>query len=284
MFKTNNKSDNLNLSGSIGYTLLNNNNKKVLILADMHSELPYCQNGIFVSDWMKSKNKSKILLEEVPRTGSQLKELWPSSPHTQKLKDLYLSNSMIINGVDVRPFLIPYSWEIVNEVDVKDMSLQEFFSFIDKFFKLGHEHFIKELNIVYTKNYLDNSDLGNHFFKIRNNVEIFIKNNKHLLKKYVKELVPNNHLMFEQINSFISDIMEWYIIAKIFNENSKNNFIVHAGLLHTSNLNKLLLTDYRFKLTNFEGIYSIDDADKNSNGCLILPESINKQFGGKIRW
>ena len=77
MFKTNNKSDNLNLSGSIGYTLLNNNNKKVLILADMHSELPYCQNGIFVSDWMKSKNKSKILLEEVPRTGSQLKELWP---------------------------------------------------------------------------------------------------------------------------------------------------------------------------------------------------------------
>ena len=90
--------------------------------------------------------------------------------------------------------------------------------------------------------------------------------------------------MFEQINSFISDIMEWYIIAKIFNENSKNNFIVHAGLLHTSNLNKLLLTDYRFKLTNFEGIYSIDDADKNSNGCLILPESINKQFGGKIRW
>jgi len=102
------------------------------------------------------------------------------------------------------------------------------------------------------------------------------------LKKYVKELVPNNHLMFEQINNFISDIMEWYIIAKILNENSKNNFIVHAGLLHTSNLNKLLLSDYGFKLTNFEGIYSIDDADKNSNGCLILPESINKQFGGNI--
>jgi len=283
MFKTNEKSVNLNISGSIGYTLLHNDNKKVLILADMHSELPYCQNGIFVSDWMKLKNKSKILLEEVPRTGSKLKELWPSSPHTQKLKDLYLNNSFVINGVDVRPFLIPYSWELVNEVNVEDMNLKKYFSFIDNFFKLEHPYFIKELDVVYSKNYLDNSNLGNHFFKMRKYIEDFIKINKKILKQNIKELVPNNNLMFEQINSLISDIMEWYIIAKIFNENSKNNFIVHAGLLHTSNLNKLLLNDYGFKLTNFEGIYSIDDADKNSNGCLILPEAINKQFGGKIK-
>ena len=104
MFKTND----ININGSIGYTLLENGNNKVLILSDMHSELPYCEkNGIFVSDWMKSKTKSKILLEEVPRTDSTLKELWPSSPHTQKLKDLYLSkqNAKLLNY---------FPWKILN--------------------------------------------------------------------------------------------------------------------------------------------------------------------------
>ena len=88
--------------------------------------------------------------------------------------------------------------------------------------------------------------------------------------------------MFEKINEIISNIMEWYMVAKILNETNENNFIVHAGLLHTSNLNKLLLSDYGFKLINFEGIYSIDDVHKPSDGCLILPESINSQFGGMI--
>ena len=74
MFKTNEKPA-INISGSIGYTLLQNGNKKILILADMHSELPYCKNGIFVSNWMKSKYKSKILLEEVPRENNKLIEL-----------------------------------------------------------------------------------------------------------------------------------------------------------------------------------------------------------------
>jgi len=282
MFKTNEKPA-INISGSIGYTLLQNVNKKILILADMHSELPYCKNGIFVSNWMKSKYKSKILLEEVPRTGSSLQELWPASPHTQKLKELYLNNSMIINGVDVRPFLIPYSWELVNEVKVADMNLQKYFSFIDDFFKLNHSHFIKELSVVYKKEYLDSSILGKHFFRIRKDVEDFIQLYKPQLKDSVKELVNKNNSMFEKINVIISNIMEWYIVAKIFNETNENNFIVHAGLLHTSNLNKLLLSDYGFKLINFEGIYSIDDGYKTSNGCLALPESIDSQFGGKIR-
>lgn len=282
MFKTNEKPP-INISGSIGYTLLQNGNKKILILADMHSELPYCKNGIFVSNWMQSKYKSKILLEEVPRTGSSLQELWPSSPHTQKLKELYLKNSMIINGVDVRPFLIPYSWELVNEVKVADMNLQKYFSFIDDFFKLKHAHFIKELSVVYKKEYLDSSILGKHFFRIRKEVEDFIKLYKPQLKESVKDLVNKNNFMFEKINEIISNIMEWYIVAKICNETNENNFIIHAGLLHTSNLNKLLLSDYGYKLINFEGIYSIDDAHKTSNGCLILPESINSQFGGKIR-
>ena len=147
---------NININGSIGYTLLTTGINNILILADMHSELPYCENnGIFVSDWMKSKKNSKILLEEVPRLGSTLKELWPTSIHTQKLKNLYLSNSISINGIDVRPFLIPYSWELINETKVEDMSLKKYFSLIDDFFKIKHHYFIKDLENVYTKEYLN---------------------------------------------------------------------------------------------------------------------------------
>ena len=168
--------DNINISGSIGYTVLTNNkDKDILILADNHSQLPYCKNGKFVSDWMKSKNNSKILLEEVPRIGNNLKELWPDAPHTQKLKNLFLENSIEIDGVDVRPFLIPFSWELVEEVN--DIKLKEYLDLLDKFFMLEHPYFIKKLNKVYTKEYLDNSKLGNHFFNMKNQVQNYVKQN-----------------------------------------------------------------------------------------------------------
>ena len=285
MFKTNNEPKDLFLSGSIGYTFLNDNNKKILILSDMHSKMPYCNNGMFISEWLKTKKTSKVLLEEVPRLGSKLKELWPSSPHTQKLKEMYLNNSTVINGVDIRPFLIPYSWELIFEkYELPDINLKEYLEYIDNFFQLKHNFFINDLKLVYTKNFLDNSKLGEHFFKMKNNVEEYVKENKNVLGKKVKILInTNNPIIFEKINDIISNIMEWYIIAKIFNENTNNNFIVHAGLLHTSNINKLLLTHYKFKLTNFDGIYSIDDVNKeNTKGCLILPTVIDKQLGGYL--
>jgi hypothetical protein len=278
MFKTND----ININGSIGYTLLENGKNKVLILSDMHSELPYCEkNGIFVSDWMKSKTKSKILLEEVPRTDSTLKELWPSSPHTQKLKELYLGNSIVINGVDVRPFLIPYSWELMNEPNIKIpiYNLRKYMEFIDNFFQIKHDYMKKELKNVYTKKYLYKSKLGDHFSEMKKNVLEYIRSNKNLLNTPISKIDKN---ILEKINIIISNIMEWYIIAKIY-EQDNNNFVVHAGLLHTSNLNSLLIKKYNYKLINFDGIIDIEDGDKKSNGCLKLPFNINNQFGGLRR-
>ena len=81
-----------NIYGTIGYTVLKNisTNNKIIILADMHDTLPSCTNQTNISDWFKSKFKSsKILLEEVPREGFKLEELWPQSPHTQELKKLF---------------------------------------------------------------------------------------------------------------------------------------------------------------------------------------------------
>ena len=175
----------LNISGSIGYSYLSNGKIKVLILSDMHSKLPYCNNneGIFVSDWLNKKYKSKVLLEEVPRTGTVLKELWPESPHTQKLKNLYL-NSRVIDGIDIRPFLIPFSWELFldNQIDkikkdeLSKVKLIEYLSIISKFFSLKHDYFIKNLGKIYTKEFLNYNDLGKHFLKLKEETKKYLIN------------------------------------------------------------------------------------------------------------
>jgi len=273
---------NININGSIGYTLLTNGKNNILILADMHSELPYCNNGgIFVSDWLKGKKQSTILLEEVPRENNQLKELWPTSIHTQKLKELYLSNNISINGIDVRHFLIPYSWEIINEAKVEDMPLIKYLHLINNFFRIKHEYFIKKLGHIYSKEYLSNSELGRHFLRLKHKVKSFIRENKNLLEKPISLLSKSSIHVLEKINEFISDIMEWFIIAEII-QNNNSNIIVHAGLAHTSNLNDLLKNFYSYKLISYDGINNISEGYKNSNGCLNLSSKINNMFGGKI--
>ena len=148
----------LNINGSIGYTLLSNKDIKILVLADMHSKLPYCdKDGIFVSDWFLKKFNSKILLEEVPRIGTQLKELWPSSPHTQKLKEAYLKNSSVIQGIDIRPFLIPFSWELSFDNKIPNIHLKNYLSYINLFCNLKLNFLRNELKNIYTREYLSKS-------------------------------------------------------------------------------------------------------------------------------
>jgi hypothetical protein len=271
------------LNGSIGYSLLVKENMKILILADMHSELPYCEkDGIFISDWFKNKFKSKILLEEVPRVGPKLKELWPSSPHTQKLKEEYIKNSHIIQGVDVRPFLIPFSWELAFDKEAPDLNLKQYLNLINLFFNLKLDFIRKDLKNVYTKDFLKTNELGRHYMKLKKQVKNFVKNNKTHLDKNIKILVQNNENLMEQINDIISDIMEWYSIAKIFQgiQENKTSFILHAGLAHTTNIINLLKIHYGFKIVEEFGTTDMSNLDKENNGCLQLPIDIEKQFGG----
>jgi hypothetical protein len=123
--------------------------------------------------------------------------------------------------------------------------------------------------------------LGSHFLRLKRKVKNFIKENKNLLQKPISLLSKTHVHLLEKINEFISDIMEWFIIAEII-QNKNNNIIVHAGLAHTSNLNDLLINFYSYKLISNEGINNISDGYKNSNGCLNLSSKINNMFGGKI--
>lgn len=274
----------LNINGSIGYTLVSKKNIKILVLADMHSKLPYCdKDGIFVSDWFKKKFNSKILLEEVPRIGTQLKELWPTSPHTQKLKEAYLENSTIIQGIDIRPFLIPFSWELSFDNKIPNIHLKNYLSYINLFFNLKLDFLKNELKYIYTKEYLSKSLLGLHYLKIKKLIKKYVDENKRFLDIKIKDLAKNNTIVLEKINEIISCIMEWYIIAKIYQSllDDKKNIIIHAGLVHTTNLILLLQKIYNFKIVSEEGLTNIDNYNQSNNGCLHLPTDIDKQFGGK---
>jgi hypothetical protein len=272
------------LNGSIGYTLLINENIKILVLADMHSELPYCEkDGVFISDWFKNKFKSKILLEEVPRVGPKLKELWPTSPHTQKLKEEYIKNSHVIQGVDVRPFLIPFSWELAFDKEAPNLNLKQYLNLMNLFFNLKLDFIRNDLKNIYTKDYLKNNELGKHYLILKKKVKIFVKTNKNYLNSSIKDLLKNNENLLEQINDLISDIMEWYSIAKIFQgiDENKNSFILHAGLAHTTNIINLLKIHYGFKLVEEFGTTDMSNLNNQNNGCLHLPIYIEKQFGGQ---
>ena len=111
-----------NIYGAIGYTILANNDKLIMIMSDMHDELQSCKNNISISKWFEDKimkGNTEILLEEVDRIdGSELNELWPDSKHTQELKQLFLNKVKVIKPVDIRPFMIKYSWELSNDEKV----------------------------------------------------------------------------------------------------------------------------------------------------------------------
>ena len=275
---------NINLNGSIGYTFLIKNNIKILILADNHSTLPYCKtDGIFISEWFKNKSNSRILLEEVPRVGHDLQELWSSSPHTQKLKEVYIKNSHIIHGVDIRPFLIPFSWEFASDKESPNINLKEYFELLNLFFTLKLDFIKKDLTYIYSKEFLKKKKIGKHFLILKKVVVLLIKKNKFYLDKYIKDLVNNNNLLFNQINFILSDIMEWYIIAKIYEgiDEKKTSFIIHAGLLHTTNIINLLTKFYHYKIVDdFGTTTNINNLNIENNGCLHLPIDIEKQFGG----
>jgi hypothetical protein len=274
------------ISGSIGYIHLKNDNNHILLLSDNHSSTNYCKidNSQFISEWLLTKN-SKVLLEEVPRIkGSELLELWSSKQHTQKLKDLYLNNKQI-EGIDIRPLLIPFNLDIfkINNIDKEyieereNINIIDYLELLDSFFELKHEYFINNIGNVYTN--INNEQLNNHFLELKHDYD-------NLKKQYDKKNIDKEFK--KELDELLSSIMEWYTIAKIFYNNRLgiNIFIVHAGLYHTTNLNKILIDSYGYEKINSDGIIDIDkikndnDDDNDDNNCLKIPSHMNSQFGG----
>ncbi len=278
----------MDISGSVGFTLLKNErlNKYVLLLADVHDGVSYCygdsRNSIFIDKWLMNKsleNNNDILLEEVLREYlNKLKELWPSSPHTQNLKDLSINNKKI-KLVDIRPLLIPFSWELCDTDDILgQFSLKKYLEILDNLFyfkktKLMLKYILPQvlkLRETYKKGVIK------HFYEIKDLYLHFINKYNYLMNKQLIYILKYDASILEKINNLLSLLMEWYIILLI--HNSSKNTIIHVGLAHSDRLLELLLNVYDFKIINQQGINKMEDTYKSLHSCININTTINNIF------
>ena len=265
---------NINIYGSIGYTILKNKNHYIILFADNHDLLKECKDNIIISKWIYNKfNSSYILLEEVERIKEiQLDEIWTESKHTQKLKELYLNNKNNIIPVDIRPFLIPFSWESNKESKI---TLYNYLIKIDDFFCIK-DLYIKSKLKYYDKKLILLKTFGKHFMILKYMYyNLLIKYNTYF-NKYLYEI---DEKILLDINILLDYIMEWYICSNIDSLQDKSN-IVHTGLAHSENIIKLLTHIYNYKIIYQYGINYMDNIDNidSTNGCVKLINEYNKLF------
>jgi hypothetical protein len=278
------------LSGSVGYTLLQHNNKNfektILILADIHDGVSYCkQDSIMIDKWLTSKDENDILLEEAVREEVSLTDLWPGAEHTQRLKTLNRTNKKI-KPIDIRPLLIPFSWELLSTknypTNQASITLDEYLIFIDSIFtlknsKLMIKYIVPEIKKLYKDgNENINKKLIIHFEEIRDLYFEYIKNNKELLKKPIIEIYKIDETILEEINHITSSIMEWYILLLIFN--SRTSSILHMGLAHSNRIIDFLTEIYSFEIIKKSGINMMSEIKDNPSACLLVPNEINSKF------
>uniref|UniRef100_A0A6C0D967 Uncharacterized protein n=1 Tax=viral metagenome TaxID=1070528 RepID=A0A6C0D967_9ZZZZ len=286
----------INLYGSIGYTYLesinNQNPRNILLLSDMHSQLSYCSDSIKISDWFMNKlDSNNILLEEVPREDVKLKELFSEAEHTQDLKNMYLNNSDIIHALDIRPFLIPFSWELIElslrgggleNSQEQDINLLKYLNLIEDFYNFKHDKVSKYLGEIYNQDYIKNNKyLGSHMQVIYNGYLEYKKNNSRFLNQEILELYNNNKHVLEEINNLLDNIMEYFTIAKIYKlKDNKKNILIHAGLAHTEKILFWLVKLYEYKIISNKGVNNLQELDnvKITNGCLKLPTIIDNHL------
>jgi hypothetical protein len=287
------------ISGSIGFIHLKNVKNQILLLSDNHSSEKYCtMNSQCISDWLLKKNSKvflKVLLEEVPRIeGNELLEIWQSK-HTQQLKEIYLKqnlNDKQIEGIDIRPSLVPFNLDIFEiDIDIKYKKYKEYIEqlkntniiyylkLLNSFFELKHPDFIENIGNVYTDININNEQLYKHFLEIKDryyNLKKQYNDNDNVFVINIDKKSKN------ELDEILSSIMEWYTIAKIFYNNKLgiNKFIIHAGLLHTTNLNKILIDSYGYKKIISDGEIDITKIKDDDNNCLKIPSDVNSEFDG----
>jgi len=273
----------INIYGTIGYTHLNNTINDIIVLSDMHDKLEKCTNYIKISDWLKKKFKSSvILLEEVDRDeNSNLEELWLLGEHTQELKKIYLENNKIIEPIDIRPLLILFNWELFNKNDYNkdydNCELYKYLNLIDIFFCLKNKYCLKKLKEKYTFNYLKINNLGKHYLKIKYEYNIFLNKYKIYLNYTIKYLYNTNITILENINDILNNIMEWYSCAMIDINNNKP-IIIHTGLYHSEKILNLLKEYYNYNIINKKGINNLSLIDTLNNGCISISNNLDEKF------
>lgn len=262
--------------GAIGYTILKSKQNKIMVIADMHDIKEKC-GDMFISDWLKRQENFKLLLEEVPPSDINLKELWGDAEHTRKLRELYLNNLDKIVGLDIRGELMKFSWELLKDMYFPPITLQEYLTYFEQFFNFEHEFFLKDISELYNKDILLDKEVRmsiqfETILKLFNN---FKEKYSDLMEKTVQEIFQTKKGILEELNFMSNMIMEFYTIMQVYklSYNGINRFIIHKGLFHTSNIVDWLTKLYQFELIETDGLTEFDKIDLiKHSGCLRIPD------------
>lgn len=271
------------LSGATGYTILRRDSKDILLLADIHDGVNYCESGsgIFIDEYlMKHSKNSQILLEEsINDPELNLTDLWPDAEHTRKLKLLKEKDDSII-PTDIRPYLIPFSWQLAeSNKKYQDITVKKYMSLFILFFNkkgIVYERFIFPYigcNNGYIVNENDREILRQMFDEFN---KIFMelcelagdKTIQEMLKLQSEKGKYNDYL--HNIDNINSLIMEYYILLLTLSD--KRNSIIHTGLAHSTRLIEMF-ENLGFKIienVSMTHISSYSGSDK-TNACIANP-------------
>lgn len=264
----------------MGYTLLQLNNKKILLFSDIHDGVNYCSNvdSQFISQYLYNHSgKNKILLEEAVKDPNlKLKELWPDAKHTQQLKQLSIKFQKEIISTDIRPLLIPFSWELANSNKTYyNMPLRKYLFKLGEFFNTNssmYKKYIKDTvcNDVKIQEHYD--ILSEKFHEIKN-----IKNS-HRTIGYFKE---NDLNLMYNINHLLDLIMEFYMYILIVC-GTNTTYIIHTGIAHSSRMIDFFTQYYNYEIIKQEGVNEIKYIPESPMACIYLPTDVKDMFNKKV--
>jgi hypothetical protein len=272
------------LFGAIGYTILQNSllfpNLKIILISDKHDEEnKICKSSdgnmvesVLISDYLKELIKKDyiLLLEEVPST-AELVTLWNDSEHVQSIRQLYL-DTLKDDKLKNKIYAFDIRLDLVKNMSpdyYKEQKLSDYLENIQKFFVLESDLFINLA--IYNKN-IDKSFLGKYYYELLYKYYFFIMNYKSYLSFKIKD-IPNYNEVFDTIEMILSNIIEFFCVAKLFDLINKNNkIIIYCGLYHTQNIKKQLIKYFKFTKITDNGIVDLNDINKISQNCSDFPD------------
>ena len=264
----------IEISGSIGISILKKNNKYYIIFYDDHTNMNYCNNKFtFISDIFHSLhntiNNIAFFIEDYKENQEEY-YIW----HEEEGEHLKKFNKMITNYknednwffTDIRLYLggnignnitnLDYLFDITSITTNDNLK-----NLKDKFNSFFINKEIQNLfNHLKQKFLLIKKTINNH------------KEDLNLYRFFFKEYLTNNLTFndkFYELDLLINSLMELYTIATI-NFNKKYINILNYGLLHSVNFVNYL------KQSNCEVIYEYGTTDKVFNKVFLLDKLENK--------
>ena len=267
------------LSGATGYTIFNSGslelpNKSILLLSDIHDGVNYClrnQPTEYIDIFLEEKSKShQILLEEsINDPELNLTELWPDAEHTTKLRELKEENNKII-PVDLRPYLIPFSWQFASSNDAyRKFTISQYLHCFDNFFNYNGKTYEKFIFPYYEFINTENKKrLYTIFILIKNEYLKFKSKYPGVTK--IGDLLEKDKSHMDSIDHINSLIMEYYILVLILSD--RRDTIIHTGLAHSTRLKKFLVEDFNFIIKKDSNMTHINQYTGSNQTVACIPK------------